>query len=183
MEQKPRNLTWAFLASMITHLMLLLLLSNLGGGAGANRQRADHEGPSAEENAHEGISVEIITKQADTNEKEAADKEAGIEVRAAKANIPEEDILRACPYFFGGIGLVFHGSGFVIEVPDGYPAARAGILPGDIVKESVEFIKGEVGTPVEITVFRGKKTIKFSLIREKICIIGRESPKQDMKDP
>ncbi len=181
MKRKSRNLTWAFLASVIVHLGLLLLLFNSGRGVGANNQGADNKGLGVEKNINEGISVEIITRKADTKEKKAFDKEADVEVGAPKVNIPEEDISRSCPYYFGGIGISYTALGLVKEVYAGYPAARAGILPGDILKENPE--RGEIGSSIEITVFRGERTLKFSLIREKVCISGRESIEQDKKGP
>lgn len=89
---------------------------------------------------------------------------------------------------FGGIGVDagYRGNDVVIIAPlEGYPAQRAGLRPGDIIRsvngvstdgftpEDVqELTIGDVGTTVEIVIFRPgiEQEIKYELERERIEI-------------
>lgn len=78
----------------------------------------------------------------------------------------------------------------VVEVIEGSPANKAGILAGDIVKkvDDVEYkgeqlteasnkMKGQEGTKVKLTVLRDGKEINYDIIREKIkfnCVKGEK---------
>jgi carboxyl-terminal processing protease len=69
----------------------------------------------------------------------------------------------------------------VIAPTDGSPASKAGIQPGDIItaidgtstdgmdiNQAVERIRGEVGTPVKVSILRGNKPLEFRMTREVI---------------
>lgn len=56
----------------------------------------------------------------------------------------------------------------VALVHKGYPADKAGLLAGDVLK-SVEEIRGEPGTQLVLLVVRGSKEFEVTLTREKIC--------------
>jgi carboxyl-terminal processing protease len=93
--------------------------------------------------------------------------------------------------FLGRIDGSFTGVGIMVEEKDGFtwvmnpipgsPADQAGILKGDKIiavdghsviglpiEEVIARIKGEEGTPVTLTMERGKEKINFKLIRAKI---------------
>lgn len=77
-----------------------------------------------------------------------------------------------CKEWYGGVGVV-HRLGIVQEAPSGYPAAEAGVLPGDLLLN--DNLKGEVGTEVTIKVLRGENFLNFVVTRAKICYnIGNE---------
>jgi carboxyl-terminal processing protease len=85
---------------------------------------------------------------------------------------------------FGGIGVNFtrNDAGQIVLAPrDDGPAAKAGVKAGDILikidgvalaedapLDDVSRIRGEVGTPVTITVKRGDKTFDFTIVRQVI---------------
>lgn len=87
---------------------------------------------------------------------------------------------------YGGIGADYTMEGgylVVVAAREGYPASRAGILPGDIIvavdgrevlglsqDEIVALINGPVGTEVELTIWRRGETesLLFTLTREEI---------------
>ncbi len=71
----------------------------------------------------------------------------------------------------------------VVAPIDGTPAARAGILAGDVIAKidgkdsislstdvAVDKIRGKSGTTVSLTIIRGSETKEFKLTREKISV-------------
>ncbi|MEO7804329.1 MAG: S41 family peptidase [Actinomycetota bacterium] len=92
---------------------------------------------------------------------------------------------------YSGVGLWLKddkGGVKVVSVLDKTPAARAGILSGDVVAtisgkatdklsldEVIQRIQGRPGTQVRIGVSRGPTVIEFALVREKIGIPAVES--------
>ncbi len=70
--------------------------------------------------------------------------------------------------FYGGVGIM-HGNldGMVTKAPKGYPAYEAGVRVGDILLTLD--LKGEVGTPVVISVLREGKQLNFPAVRATIC--------------
>lgn len=167
MKSEQRNLAWTCLASAVAHGALIFLIAvNFGGMLGANSQKDGSEKHDSKESGSQEISagnieVEILPKPTDVKQEE----------KLPEVEVFETEVMAAdCPHFFGGIGVTHQLFGLIIEVPAGYPAARAGILPGDILKGDTKYIRGEIGTVVKVIVIRGKKTLKFSIIREKICI-------------
>jgi len=89
---------------------------------------------------------------------------------------------------YGGIGIVFfagNGRAVVEEVLKDGPAARAGMQAGDMIThvggegianlaadQVSSMIRGEVGTPVELTLLRpaSEETLTLSVTREKITV-------------
>lgn len=87
---------------------------------------------------------------------------------------------------YGGIGsLIRQGSDYAVvsEVYKGFPADQAGIKAGDILKKVdgqslkglstdkvSEKLKGNAGSPIDLTIERNGKESDFSLKREKIAI-------------
>jgi carboxyl-terminal processing protease len=101
--------------------------------------------------------------------------------------IPEdqiEDYRMAVTGQYGGIGMEVRQKGddiLIDYIAEGFPAQKAGILPGDLLKsvngkpvakkkveEVAELTKGNPGTEVSIELVRAGKTIKHTLKRERI---------------
>jgi carboxyl-terminal processing protease len=87
---------------------------------------------------------------------------------------------------YGGIGSMVRNSGdyvVISEVYKGFPADKAGIKPGDIIKKVdgislkglttdkvSEKLKGNPGTEIKVAIERGGKETEYSLNREKISM-------------
>jgi carboxyl-terminal processing protease len=98
---------------------------------------------------------------------------------------------------FGGLGIeVTQDDGFVKVVTpiDDTPAARAGIMSGDLIaaidgesvqgmtlNQAVDKMRGAINTPVKLTILRGKdkQKIEVPLVRAEIHIKSVRSHKQD----
>ena len=173
MKQEQRNLAWCCLASAVAHGALIFLIAvNFKSVPGTNSPEYDSKENGSQEIDSEIVSVELLSKPADVKQEEKQSEAGASETEVMvtdAANSPQTDS-QDCPNFFGGIGMEYQFDGLVTNVPGGYPAARAGILPGDILKGDTKYIRGEIGTAVNVVVIRGKKTLKFSMIREKICV-------------
>lgn len=88
---------------------------------------------------------------------------------------------------FSGIGAVLSDRGgriTVLKTLDGSPAAVAGLLAGDVIltinglqkgsfADAVEAIRGVVGTPVRLSLRRGKRTFEVDVIRDEVRIPGK----------
>lgn len=86
---------------------------------------------------------------------------------------------------YGGIGLQFSpvmtpGPGgkmmpkqplqFQVSiVPKGYPADKAGLIPGDVIEGDPLRFRGEIGSPITVQVVRNGRKINFNMNRVKIC--------------
>lgn len=75
-----------------------------------------------------------------------------------------------CPKTYVGIGIKRNVMNRVLEVAPGWPAHRAGILPGDILSP---WDLGEGGGYFEFTVTRNGKTVQMRLKTEDICYSER----------
>lgn len=73
---------------------------------------------------------------------------------------------KSCEHFYGGIGIT--GYPKIETVHPGYPAEKIGIQVGDLVY-SIEDIRGEPGTQVEIKIVSGNTERNVIVTREKIC--------------
>lgn len=87
---------------------------------------------------------------------------------------------------FGGIGVVvsMRGGQLTVVAPmSGTPGERAGILPGDVIaaidgksterlsmREAVNLMRGEVDSPVELTLRRGDRELTITVLRAKVKI-------------
>lgn len=81
-----------------------------------------------------------------------------------------------CERYFGGVGVSIYFNGTITHVHPGYPAARAGVMEGDVLYGE-DVLRGEPGTPVIFRVMRDGKLLLFSVIRDKICYESiKESP-------
>ncbi|GEM_PF-6950616 len=173
MKQERRNLARACLASGIVHGALIFLVAvNFKNVPGTNSPEHGSEENGSQEIDSGIVSVELLSKPVDIKQEEKRPETEASETEARvnyNDNSPRTDS-QNCHNFFGGIGIEYRLDGLVTNVPDGYPAARAGILPGDILKGDTKYIRGEIGTVVDVALIRGKKTLKFSMIREKICV-------------
>jgi hypothetical protein len=88
---------------------------------------------------------------------------------------------------FSGIGAVLSDRGgriMVLKTLDGSPAAVAGLLRGDVIltidglqkgsfADAVEAIRGIIGTPVRLSLERGKRTFEVDVIRDEVRIPGK----------
>ena len=181
MNQK-RRMSSAFLASTLIHAALILLITGhltLGGMLGLNGSKADSAGKGSQGISADDVPVELLPNPADEKkekDKPKIEKSKPDITTADPANVPPGDSQK-CPDFYGGIGIILGTDGFIIEVADGYPAARAGIVPGDVIEGDTKYIKGKIGTPVDVVILRDGKTLKFSLIRAKICITKKKEIK------
>lgn len=150
------------ISSVILHTLpfiLLALLSLLGGGGNSDKNK-DGKGQAKEEK----FDVDIIPPK---GEEEFVAEESEFDKLKKKSPHVGDD----CDNFYGGVGIVqsYGPNGYVIqEVYEGYPAARAGLQPGDELLPTEE-IRGEVGTPVVLKIKRHGQIIVFDLIRDKIC--------------
>lgn len=74
-----------------------------------------------------------------------------------------------CDNWYGGIGLT-HDSLFVLTVAHGYPAYKAGVLPGDKTITDFDLLRGEPGTKIVFEILRNHtEYMRFDIVREKIC--------------
>lgn len=162
MKQK-RRLALGFLASAIIHSALFFSLTLKGELLNSQKEESD-----ANNQGHNSktINVEILPKPMPAKQ-QFTEPETTLEIERVTNS-------QDCPNFFGGIGIRHSRDGFILKVVKGYPASRAGILPGDILSGDTEYIRGEIGTAVDVTVLRGEKTLKFSMIREKICTTKKD---------
>lgn len=103
---------------------------------------------------------------------------------------------------YGGIGLEFKPKDIapgtnlstrpiqyeVKIVAPGYPAAQAGIKPGDIIEGNPLQYRGTEGSPVQVVVFRQGQRVVYNLTRTKICYFEKtvaqpkSSINQDLED-
>lgn len=82
----------------------------------------------------------------------------------------ESGVEQPCPDDFGGIGVTTSWTGRVEKVHPGYSAATGGVKVGDVIESDQFKIRGKVGTKVTISVTRAGVPMKFTLVREKVCI-------------
>jgi hypothetical protein len=61
------------------------------------------------------------------------------------------------------------GSDSFKEVFPNYPADRAGVKAGDKILRKSGILMGAKGTPVQITVKRGDRTLNMTIVRQSIC--------------
>ena len=161
---------WPLILSVLVHVVLLVVLSKRGGegdGGGAKQKQSS-------------VKVTILDKpsEQDVKQKQIPPpvNKSKVIVKKKKKNPPKQKYVEhKCDVWYGGVGIthVSDGSQVVNYVGVGYPADRAGILPGDLVT-NIQDLRGTPGTYVTVKILRGTKALSFYLVREKICT-------QDMK--
>ena len=74
---------------------------------------------------------------------------------------------------FMGIGVMWiERTGFIVDAPEGYPAHRAGVRPGDVVAGSKFTERGEY---LIFEIERYNERLQFKLKMEKICYEERQN--------
>lgn len=181
----------AILGSLLLHSLPLVLILTLGlGGTG----QGNCEGPNCTDKPQQGdgktggsgnsqddlepgkkiqdkpLEIMQVTPEVQDLIRKQEDQMALEEEQRKKQEEARKKALDECKDFFGGIGVTFDLFDRTIsEVHKGYPAERAGIRVGDRLS-SIEPIRGEPGTKVEILVIRGEQEILMEITREKICL-------------
>ncbi len=157
----------SFVASVFLHLMVLWLFSGGGPGEGESKEKIqakENRGKSFDnrsiQDIHRPLEITVVPPPKKSGEQLAYEKF-------------QEDLTK-CEPSFGGIGISLMGVDLtliVLEAHKYYPAERAGIRAGDLLKGiSLSEIRGEVGTPVRVEVIRDGVPLTFNLIRGKICL-------------
>lgn len=167
---------YALPLSIVLHLLLLLLFT---GGAGDSRKKDDKP---ADKPAIESIKIKIVEKPAEKAKPKAEPpkektKSKVVKTVEKKPMLPAPELIvveHKCDEFYAGVGYTNTQNGVckVVSVPRGYPADRAGMLPGDLVINPAGGEcpgRGPIGTTITITVMRGSQVHNFYMVREKIC--------------
>lgn len=74
----------------------------------------------------------------------------------------------------GAIGVMYNQDGVVRHIYSHSPAAKAGLLLGDII-ENPKSLRGPVGTSVTISVIRKSKKLSFTLVRVNVKTLKLDS--------
>ena len=160
------SLKRGLILSLLAHLLFAVPFIIPGCGSGEDNSKGKHKGSQEEQ--------EILERA----KKEHAKKNEPIEVSLINLpkppKTPHSD--QDCPgKFYGGVGIYtgyVNGHYYITKAVKGYPAELAGFQRGDeILSPDQSQIRGEVGTPVTITV---SSMVGFvltaTLIRDKICL-------------
>lgn len=185
---------WVF--SLLIHAIPVILLSlNLMGGKGNGDQAAgEKDGTTSQEPEHpELVNITVIDApppmpesepektpepepqplaQDDDDSMPSLDKEF-LDLLKTRPPVVDEN----CYLSFNGIGVEYKNVGKleVGRVYPGYPAERAGIKPGDLIKTVTgEDIIGPEGTSFQLQITRDGRTWIQTLKREKICFKRNE---------
>lgn len=168
-----RGFAWSVTVHAV--LIALLILSDLrGGGSGSGDADEAKEGtPGALPSM---IAVEIVPPPGKVKE-EAVELSEKQKLLAKAPHASDQ-----CPDFFGGIGIMqtfvntYQGYAAIVDVVyPGYPAERAGILPGDEIVNSSE-VRGQIGTTVVVRILRKGRLINIDVVRDKICTEKAKEP-------
>jgi len=167
----------SLLASLILHILVLMLLALTSGGSGnGNGGQSDGSNGTGTgstppvQNIAPPPSIEVVEIEPDVLDKLLDESRP-----AEKPKKPTKVVKQKCPDYFGGIGITYEqlisDPGKIIkEVHSGYPAAKAGVLVGDIIIGQSEEVRGPIGKPVTVYILRGSETWRFNLVRAKVCI-------------
>ena len=158
----------AFSLSTLIHAcivtaFILTLPKGCTGGGGDGKEHKQASGTSGEKSttftdaAKDDGTVEILS-------------EGEVEVPA------KQEVKKDCKESFGGIGIQMGLYGEVVEVPEWYPAYKAGIRLGDVVLNN-ESIRGEPGTFVAVRIIRDNQELTFIIKRDIICYKTEEKKK------
>lgn len=153
-------------ASPLVVLVIMALLGLRGCGSGSGGGKDDMADQGGQEMPT--IEVEIVEKPQE-EEPEPVPMEGPTPEMTLAERVPHID--EPCQYWFGGIGITFNGyDNMVQQVFAGYPAARAGIMAGDILLVSKPTdLLGDPGTQVQVPVMRNGQVINYAMYRDKIC--------------
>jgi carboxyl-terminal processing protease len=146
--------------SFAIHLMVFLFL-----GLEFSKKELQQQIP--ENNTKPDLVVEVVEKPKSSESKSETNIISNDEVPIPKKDSEDS----SCDSYYGGIGISQdYRTGMLTEIFNGYAAERAGLLVGDIVRSVTgEEIRGEVGTVLELKVYRNDQVFSLSLTREKIC--------------
>lgn len=156
-------------------LILLMGLPSCGGGFGFPSPSAE-KGKKEPQPHTENDPKQIleVPKSIDVDSVTEAD------INGYKETIKKKFKKRECPgEWYGGIGIQYNdprggfSEGKIIFnlVPDGYPAAKAGIEVGDQAMDNMTDYRGEVGKEVTVNVRKPDGRLKnYTMLREKICL-------------
>lgn len=134
------------------------------------------------------VEIVAVSKDGKKSPEEKSAEEVDLDSLAEAMYIKEQEDCRKNPKTlkYGGIGLSFkvipnkenpkEYYSQVDIVPRGYPARKAGMRKGDIVKGNVMRFRGPIGSEVNVDFFRdGVKNI-LKMTRAEICYIPEKNP-------
>lgn len=152
--------------SLLLHALPILIILFLTGGGnntgGGTTHTKDKDSIQAKPNKDAPTEVTLV-------------KLPGKQKPKPRTNpsVPHSD--EQCDDFYGGIGIVHnYVDNTVTEAPLGYPAANAGIKPGDRILSRVDELRGTIGTEVELIYQNEDGLHQVILIRDKICLYKQE---------
>lgn len=158
----------AFTISVVLHALLLVhalhMSSRSGSQPGQPESFSNVKIP--EENGEEKLVIAESPIDVELVEKVPEPTQGEVEAKWQKH-------LQTCAHSFGGIGAdgvrLYNGSVRVKRIYNNYPADAAGLQVDDTVL-NWDDIKGVVGTPVTIEVYRNGITFQVTVVRGKICL-------------
>lgn len=159
------NLKQSFSISLVLHAFILLHIMSSptkGGPQGNPSGDSKVENKLNKDDLSGKNIVERPTEVTLIEQPKQQDKGPGKKPKHTKAT--------NCKQFFGGIGVLYvNTEGEVQTVYRGYPASEAGILEGDIILNAGQ-IRGDVGTPITVSILRGSLNLDIEMTRAKICL-------------
>ena len=155
--------------SMLIHALLLITLSTEDSG--------DEGGKAKEKQSSVKIMIvdKPVAKEIKTDQKSdlAVVNKSKVMVKKKKAQKKQVYIDHKCEHWYSGIGVMQgnDGSCVITFVGKGYPADRAGIVPGDLMIQDETGCpgRGPLGGELKVKILRGRQLLIINLIREKIC--------------
>jgi hypothetical protein len=158
-----KYLRWHIIASCILHMLVASLIFLYHPLMMPTKKGQSNNSQNAPQ-----IHEKILPKPAEKMEVTVVDgpaKKVAVKEKVKKS--PK------CKYWYGGIGLTHDVFGTILEVVPGYPAHKAGMLPGDELLDGPKAdLRGDPGTKVTFLVRRNGQILGFSMIRDKICYDG-----------
>jgi hypothetical protein len=166
----------SFIVSTAVHITPILLLALLGGqggiGDGKNKNGVGEDQTNNNGSGKHKDAGNIIPKpeEATPTVVELVARKTPSKVKKKKQVTKKSN--KDCPEYFGGIGITHGPMNIVLDAPEGYPAAEAGIKKGDILLSPVESIRGPIGTEVTVLYKNEDGVHEVTIIRGKICTSG-----------
>lgn len=154
----------SYVTSLVLHGLFLFLIGISVSSNGSNKEKK-------KTNKGKSQPIEIVDRP---------EKSEGIIAKLKKGKgAKKKTNSDKCKDYYGGIGVLIslfpdeYGYVKILSAHPGYPAARAGLKRGDLIREVsgklVTRLKGKAGTKIVLSVIRDNKTFTVSMIREKIC--------------